>query len=147
MGVNRRFAVIEALLAVVVWGASFVATKVALQYTSPDVVVWLRFTMGVVILGIAVLVRGKFALPDKWDWLYFALLGFLGITFHQWLQSNGLVTAQATTTAWIVATTPIFMALLGWLALKEKLSCYLNLKTGQFKAEKWTPSKEQLEKD
>jgi drug/metabolite transporter (DMT)-like permease len=122
MGVNRRFAVIEALLAVVVWGASFVATKVALQYTSPDVVVWLRFAMGVVILGIAVLVRGKFALPDKWDWMYFALLGFLGITFHQWLQSNGLVTAQATTTAWIVATTPIFMALLGWLALKEKLS-------------------------
>jgi len=122
MGINRRFAVIEALLAVVVWGASFVATKVALQYTSPDVVVWLRFTMGVVILGSAVLVRGKFAWPDKWDWLYFALLGFLGITFHQWLQSNGLVTAQATTTAWIVATTPIFMALLGWLALKEKLS-------------------------
>jgi drug/metabolite transporter (DMT)-like permease len=52
---------------------------------------------------------------------YFAVLGFLGITFHQWLQSNGLVTAQATTTAWIVATTPIFMALLGGLFLKERL--------------------------
>ena len=51
----------------------------------------------------------------------FALLGFLGITFHQWLQSTGLVTAQASTMAWIVATTPIFMALLGWLLLKEKL--------------------------
>jgi drug/metabolite transporter (DMT)-like permease len=33
-----------------------------------------------------------------------------------------LVTAQASTTAWIVATTPIFMALLGWLLLKEKLT-------------------------
>jgi drug/metabolite transporter (DMT)-like permease len=32
------------------------------------------------------------------------------------------VTAQASTTAWIVATTPIFMALLGWLILKEKLT-------------------------
>ncbi len=122
MGISRRVAVFEALLTVIVWGASFVATKVALQYTSPDVVVWMRFTIGVIILGIAVLVRRKFVLPNKWDWLYFALLGFLGITFHQWLQSNGLVTAQATTTAWIVATTPIFMALLGWLALKEKLS-------------------------
>ena len=49
------------------------------------------------------------------------MLGFLGITFHQWLQSTGLKTAQATTTAWIVATTPIFIAVLGWLVLKERL--------------------------
>jgi len=121
MGMNRRRAIIEALFAIVVWGASFVATKVALRYTSPDAVVWLRFAMGVVILGIAVLAGRKFALPEKRDWPYLALLGFLGITFHQWLQSTGLVTSQATTTGWIVASIPIFMALLGWLVLKEKL--------------------------
>ncbi|HEY5268974.1 MAG TPA: DMT family transporter [Anaerolineales bacterium] len=121
MGINHRRAMLEALFAVVVWGASFVATKVALRYTSPDVVVWLRFAMGVVILGIAVLAGRKFTLPEKRDWPYLALLGFLGITFHQWLQSTGLVTSEATTTAWIVASIPIFMALLGWLALKEKL--------------------------
>ncbi len=122
MGINRSRAVLEALFAVIIWGASFVATKIALRYTSPDVVVWLRFGIGVIVLGFAVLLRRSFALPDKKDWLYFVLLGFLGITFHQWLQSNGLVTAQATTSAWIVATTPVFIALLGWLALKEKLS-------------------------
>lgn len=121
MGINRRRAMLEALFAVVVWGASFVATKVALRYASPGVVVWLRFAMGVIILGIAVLAGGKFALPEKRDWVYLASLGFLGITFHQWLQSTGLVTSQATTTGWIVASIPVFMALLGWLALKEKL--------------------------
>jgi drug/metabolite transporter (DMT)-like permease len=121
MGINHRRAVIEALLTVVIWGASFVATKVALRYTNPDVVVWLRFSMGVVILGIAVIARRKFSLPEKRDWPYLALLGFLGITFHQWLQSTGLVTAQATTTGWIIATTPVFMAMFGWLGLKEKL--------------------------
>ena len=121
MGINRRRAILEALFAVVVWGASFVATKVALRYASPDVVVWLRFAMGVVILGIAVLAGRKFALPEKRDWPYFALLGFLGITFHQWLQSTGLLTSQATTTAWIVSSIPVFMALLGWVALKESL--------------------------
>ena len=31
-------------------------------------------------------------------------------------------TAQATTTAWIVASTPVFIAILGWLVLKEKFS-------------------------
>ena len=121
MGMNRRRAIIEALFAIVVWGASFVATKIALRYTSPDVVVWLRFAMGVIILRIAVLAGRKFVLPEKRDWPYFALLGFLGISFHQWLQSTGLVTSQATTTGWIVASIPVFMALLGWLALKEKL--------------------------
>ena len=80
--------------------------------------------MGVCILGIAVALKKQFALPKGKDWGYFALLGFLGITFHQWLQSTGLLTAQATTTAWIVATTPVFMALLGLLILRENLALY-----------------------
>jgi len=112
---------LEAVFAVIVWGASFIATKVAVAQVHPITVVWLRFSMGVVILGIAVTLRRQFALPSKDEWGYFALLGFLGITFHQWLQSNGLLTAQANTTAWIVATTPVFMALLGWIVLKEGL--------------------------
>jgi len=97
------------------------ATKVALKDISPVTLVWLRFLMGVVILGVAVVLRKQFTLPDKKEWAYFALLGFLGITFHQWLQSNGLQTSEAGTTAWIVSTTPVFMALLGWLILKEGL--------------------------
>ena len=113
--------IIEALFAVIVWGASFIATKVALQDVSPITVVWLRFGMGVIILGMTVTTRRQFALPKRSEWGYFALVGFLGITFHQWLQSTALVTSRASTTAWIVATTPVFMALLGWLALKEKL--------------------------
>lgn len=113
---------LEALFAVVVWGASFIATKIAVGQISPVSVVWLRFAMGLPILFFAVLMRRQFALPQKSEWLYFALLGFLGISFHQWLQSNGLITAQATTTAWIVATTPAFIAILGYLVLKEKLT-------------------------
>jgi drug/metabolite transporter (DMT)-like permease len=115
-------AIVKASFAVIVWGASFVATKVALQYLHPEAVVWLRFTMGVAILGIAVVWNKQLALPQGWDWAYFALLGFLGITFHQWLQSTGLLTAQATTTAWIVTTTPIFIALLGFVLLHERLA-------------------------
>ena len=118
---SRLFPYIEASFAAVVWGASFIATKVVLVDISPITIVWLRFLLGVVILGIAVILRKQFALPNKNEWGYFALLGFLGITFHQWLQSNGLKTSEAGTTAWIVATTPVFMALLGWLILKENL--------------------------
>lgn len=117
----------EALFAVSVWGASFIATKVVLQDLSPITIVWLRFLMGVIVLGLAVLLRRQFTLPDKREWGYFALLGFLGITFHQWLQSNALQTSEAGTTAWIVSTTPVFMALLGWFFLKERLGWVKNL--------------------
>jgi drug/metabolite transporter (DMT)-like permease len=109
---------------VVVWGASFIATKVVLREVSPVTVVWLRFGIGVLILGLANLQRNQLALPNRRDAGYFALLGFIGITFHQWLQSTGLVTAQASTTAWIVATTPVFMVLLGWSFLRERLDGY-----------------------
>jgi drug/metabolite transporter (DMT)-like permease len=118
---SRLFIISEALFAVIVWGASFIATKVVLRDISPVTIVWLRFLVGVVILGLAVVVRKQFSALPKHEWLYFALLGFLGITFHQWLQSNALQTSEAGTTAWIVSTTPVFMAILGWVLLREKL--------------------------
>lgn len=122
MSNSKLIAYLEVIFAVVVWGGTFIATKVALEDVSPATIVWLRFAMGLVILGIAVVTRKQFAIPEKSEWLYFALLGFLGVTLHQWLQATGLQTAKATTTAWIVATTPVFIAILGWLWLKEKLN-------------------------
>jgi drug/metabolite transporter (DMT)-like permease len=121
MSNSKLFPYLEALFAVAVWGGSFIATKIVLRDISPVTIVWMRFAMGIIILGIAVAARKQFALLDKKEWLYFALLGFLGITFHQWLQSTALQTSEASTTAWIVATTPVFMAILGWVVLKEKL--------------------------
>jgi drug/metabolite transporter (DMT)-like permease len=118
---------LEALFAVVVWGGSFIATKIAVGQIPPTTVVWLRFTMGIPFILFAVLLRKQFSFPKGNEWWYFALLGFLGISFHQWLQSNGLKTAQATTTAWIISTSPAFIAVLGCLVLKEKLKLHQSL--------------------
>ncbi len=121
MSRSKLFTYIEAMFAVIVWGASFIATKIALREISPVTAVWLRFSMGVIILGLAVALRNQLSLLRRSEWAYFALLGFLGVTLHQWLQSNGLQTSEAGTTAWIVSMTPVFMAVLGWIVLKEKL--------------------------
>ena len=110
------------LFAVTVWGASFIATKIVLKDVSPVTVVWLRFAIGTLILVVFVFIRKQIFIPDLKTSAYFALLGFIGITFHQWLQSTGLITSQAGTTAWIVATTPIFMAFLGWILLRESFT-------------------------
>ena len=118
---KRITAYIEVTFAVIVWGVSFIATKLALRDLAPVTVVWLRFAIGVIILGIVTTLRHQMSFPKKQDWIYLAILGFLGITFHQWLQSTALVTAQASTTAWIVATTPVFIAILGRIFLRENL--------------------------
>ena len=55
----------EAIFTVVVWGGTFIATKIALQEVSPATVVWLRFGMGVIVLGIAVALRKQFAIPTR----------------------------------------------------------------------------------
>jgi drug/metabolite transporter (DMT)-like permease len=112
---------LELVFTVIAWGASFVAIKIAVQQVSPITLVWLRFGMGVIILGSVLAIQGPRKLPTLKETGLFALLGFLGITFHQWLQSTAMLTAQASTAAWIIATIPVFMALLGWLVLKEHL--------------------------
>lgn len=110
-----------ALFAVVVWGASFIATKVGVQQVSPLTVIWLRFGIGVLVLAIAVPLRKEFVLPRAVDLRFFVALGALGITVHQWLQATGLETALASTTAWIVAAIPLVIALVSRIVLDEPL--------------------------
>ena len=112
---------LKLVAAIALWGGSFIATKLAVGEVSPVVVVWSRFLIGLIILGWFAWRHGELAIPTWKDGLEFAFLGFMGITLHQWLQTSGLLTSEAATTAWIVSTTPVFMAVLGWLFLKERL--------------------------
>jgi drug/metabolite transporter (DMT)-like permease len=113
---------LKALFAVVVWGASFVAAKIALQEIQPVTLITLRFGMGVAILLLLLQrARGFQWLPAR-DIFFLALLGLISITIHQALQANGLLFTSATNMAWLVALIPVFTALLAWLFLAEKLN-------------------------
>ena len=112
---------LKALFAVVVWGASFIATKIALRDIQPATLIWLRFAVGLAVIGAFIAIRKESIRISRGSLASFAVLGFFGIALHQWLQATGLITAQASTTAWIVSTIPVFIAILGWLALRETL--------------------------
>ena len=113
---------IKLTASIIIWGGSFIATKYTVTEVSPITVIWLRFMIGLIILGIFARRRGDLRLDSWKDASQFIILGLLGITLPQWMQARGLVTSDASTTAWISSTTPIFMAILGWLFLKEKLT-------------------------
>lgn len=119
---KRRRALAAGIAAAVSWGASFVAIKVALRTLTPLPLVWLRFGLGTAVLwGFAALRREKDPLSAR-EWGLVVLLGFLGVPFHHLVQSTGLKTAQAATSAWIISSMPVFIAILGSLFLGEKMS-------------------------
>ncbi len=119
---KRRKALAAGIAAAVSWGASFVAIKVALRTLTPLPLVWLRFGLGTAVLwGFSALRREKDPLSAR-EWGLVVLLGFLGVPFHHLVQSTGLKTAQAATSAWIISSMPVFIAILGSLFLGEKMS-------------------------
>jgi drug/metabolite transporter (DMT)-like permease len=108
-------------LAIIFWGASFIASKIALRAMVPASITVLRFGIGLSLITLILLFQGKGKLVKVKEIPMLVLLGFLGVAFHQWLQVTGLKTAAATTGSWIVAIIPVFVSILGWLVLKERI--------------------------
>ena len=121
LGRPRVLALLAGLLAVTFWGASFVATKLALRQLTPAVIVFVRTSIGIIVLVIVALASGSLKARLKTSWLRLSVLGFLGVAFHLWLQAQGLQSTSASSSGWIIATIPIFIALLGWRFLGERM--------------------------
>jgi len=109
-----------ALIAVVVWGISFVASKAALREISPVTLIFTRFAIGTALLTIMVHLRGSPLLPPRDTWPALALMGFVGIFAHHMLQASGLTLTTAVHTGWLIGVIPIWSAVLSALLLKER---------------------------
>ncbi|MGZ7078371.1 MAG: DMT family transporter, partial [Thermoanaerobaculia bacterium] len=104
-----------ALVAVALWGISFVATKTALRDISPTTQIFTRFAIGSV-LHLAIVRR----LPPRESWPSLALMGFIGVFVHQMLQSYALTMTSAIHTGWLIAISPIWSAILAAIFLRER---------------------------
>jgi len=112
---------IPILLAVVFWGTSFVATKTVLLEIKPVTVIVLRLILASTLLTIVALsTKRNFSINLKsHGWI---LVLALIATFHLWIQVTGLQYTTASNTGWIIGTAPIFMAILGLIFFKEKVT-------------------------
>jgi drug/metabolite transporter (DMT)-like permease len=113
-------ATLGVLLAITLWGISFVATKSVLREIPPVTLVFTRFAIGVLFLTTVLLWRKEPLLPPRHSWRTVALLGFLGVFFHQVVQSYALTLTSATHTGWLIGLTPIWSAVLAALFLSER---------------------------
>jgi len=112
--------VLGVLLAITLWGISFVATKSVLREIPPVTLVFTRFGIGVLFLAGVLLLRKEPLLPPRGAWKTVALLGFLGVFVHQVVQSYALTLTSATHTGWLIGLTPIWSAVLAALFLAER---------------------------
>ena len=109
------------LLAVIFWGASFAATKIALLEIEPVTIIILRLILASLLLFVfAVITKKSFAINFK-SHLWIFILALIAV-IHLWIQVTGLKFTTASNTGWIIGTAPIFMALLAFIFFREKVT-------------------------
>ncbi|HEX9740724.1 MAG TPA: DMT family transporter [Ignavibacteriaceae bacterium] len=109
------------IAAVIFWGVSFIATKIALDELVPLTIIFLRLILAVIFLtAIAVYTKRDFSvnLKNHGGILILALVA----VFHLWIQVTGMQYTTAAKTGWIIGIAPVFMALVGLAAFKESLT-------------------------
>jgi drug/metabolite transporter (DMT)-like permease len=111
------------LFTVMIWGWSFVASKICLNYMTPFELIGMRFLIALpVMYSIIFLKKAKLQFGKYKGRLF---IGSLLITIHFFIQITGIKYTSATNTGWIIAVTPLVMALAARIILKE----YLNMRT------------------
>lgn len=108
-------------LAIVFWGASFVATKRALAGFAPFELVALRFAIGAVFVAGVQLARGGPLLPERADRPRCVLLGLV-LALHIGVQAFALLHTSAMHSGWLVALSPVAIATSAAMFLGERVS-------------------------
>ncbi len=105
---------------VVIWGWTFVATKICLGFMSPLELLGLRFLLAMPVMLAVILRKGMDLRPGRH--LGPLLIGSTIITIHFLVQITGLRYTSATNTGWLIAASPLAMALLSFAILGERVS-------------------------
>lgn len=107
---------IAAFITILIWGTTFISTKVLLRTFTPVEILFIRFAVGYLALWVACPRRLK---PDnrRQEW-YFAAAGLCGITLYYLLENIALTYTLASNVGVIISIAPFFTAIFAWLFLK-----------------------------
>ncbi len=110
----------KGLVAIFLWGSSFVLTRIALRSMDPVALVALRLALGTGLLVLLLQIRGGPFLPSRRDMGACILLGLvLGV--HLLIQAFGLQYTSAIHTGWIIGFIPVTIALGAHLLGKQRI--------------------------
>lgn len=108
-----------ALFTIVVWGTTFISTKVLLRTFSPVEIMFSRFLIGFVLL-LLFSPKPLRLQSKRQEWLFVGA-GLSGITLYCLLENIALTLSSASNVSIVVTIAPFFTALLsGWVLKAEK---------------------------
>jgi drug/metabolite transporter (DMT)-like permease len=105
---------------VVLWASAFAGIRAGLRAYSPQSVALLRYLTASVVLAIYALAT-KMPMPHPRDWPGIAVSGFVGFTIYNVALNVGERTIVAGTASLIIASAPVYVALLAVAFLHERL--------------------------
>jgi drug/metabolite transporter (DMT)-like permease len=104
------------------FGLSFVATKTALKGFEPLLIALLRFALAGGILWVVWRLRPAREQLTRRELGRLALIGFVSLTVYFSFENLGIARTSASEAAILIATIPIFVALLGVFSRGERAS-------------------------
>ena len=115
---NPAYGHLAAFITILIWGTTFISTKVLLRVFSPVEILVFRFLIGYAALWCVKPHRLKIT-DRKQEW-YFAAAGLCGITLYYLLENIALTYTLASNVGIIISIAPFFTALFAWLFLHER---------------------------
>jgi drug/metabolite transporter (DMT)-like permease len=112
------------LFTVITWGWTFVATKVCLTVITPVEILGLRMLLGLPALGLILWVKGVNLHFSRREHAFLWPSAAV-VLFHFLVQLTGLKYTTATNTSWLISVTPLILALLSYVFLRERLGSAL----------------------
>ncbi len=117
---ETRRATIVMILLVILWGYSWITSKIGLDYASPVDVVALRTGLGILTLLVAIIWTRTSIRPQHWEALLWIGLIQTGafLLLNTWALSEG----GAGKTSVLVFTMPFWVLIFAWPLLHERIS-------------------------
>lgn len=121
---SKKNTYLLALVASLIWGLTFIWSKLVLQYYSPINLIFLRASISSLFLLIVTLLLKKIEKPNKKDIPAFLLIAFFQPFLYFICESLGLQRTSAGISSIIIATSPLFTLIANTLIFKEKFNIF-----------------------
>lgn len=107
-----------ALLTILIWGTTFISTKVLLTSFQPVEILFLRFVLG--FLALCLIYPRRLRLGERRQELWFAAAGLCGVTLYYLLENIALTYTLASNVGVLVSVSPVFTALFSHFLLRRE---------------------------
>ena len=107
-----------ACMTILIWGTTFISTKVLLRDFTPLQILFTRFMIG--YLALWAVAPRLTRIRQKKEELYFLAAGLCGVTLYFLMENIALTYTQASNVGIIVAVSPFFTMFFGIWLLKQK---------------------------